>query len=294
MAHTPDAARPSRSALYVPASNARALAKAAQLDADALIFDLEDGVAPAAKEAARNSACKAAGLPEYRPREVFIRVNGAGTPWQADDLAAAAVSGADGVVMPKVESAAEVQAAAEALAAAGAPAGFTIVCMIETPIAVLRAAEIASAHPRVAGLMVGTADLAKALGAAHPPDRWTLIPALAQCVLAARAHGVRAWDGVHFVLNDDAGMEAACQQGRDLGFDGKGLIHPAQIPVANRVFAPSEAELAHARRVIAAIDAAAAEGRGVAVVDGQLVEGLHADAARRRLAMAAAIAARGA
>ena len=286
------AVRPRRSVLYVPGSNARALEKARSLPADGLILDLEDAVAPGAKEEARAQVLSALGR-GYGRREVALRVNGPGTPWHEADLAAAARSGADAVCLPKVEDAVAVEAAERSLAAAGAPEELALWCMIETPRGVLRAAEIAAASPRLACLVAGTADLAKDLGARPTPGRLEVMASLQLVLLAARAQGLAALDGVELDLHDDAAFEAACRQGRDLGFDGKTLVHPRTIEAANRIFAPTGEELAQARRVAAAHAAAAARGVGVVVVDGKLVEGLHVSAAERLLALAEAIAALG-
>jgi citrate lyase subunit beta/citryl-CoA lyase len=284
--------RPRRSVLYVPGSNARALEKARTLPVDALILDLEDAVAPAAKEEARRTLGAALAGVGFGHREVAVRVNGPATPWGAEDLAFAARCGADAVVLPKVESPDEVHAAERALAAAGAPADLALWCLVETPRGVLAAPRIAAASPRLAALVMGTSDLVKDLHARHTPARTEVLYALGAVLVAARAHGLVALDGVHLDLSDDAGFEASCRQGRDLGFDGKTLIHPKTVDVANRVFAPSEAELAEAMRVIAAHAEAAAAGRGVVVVDGRLVEALHVEMARRVVALAGAIAAR--
>jgi citrate lyase subunit beta/citryl-CoA lyase len=281
--------RPRRSVLYMPASNARALEKARGLDADALILDLEDAVAPGAKEEARALALAALRAGGYGRRELALRVNGAGTPWGAADLAAAARSGAHAVVLPKVESAEAVRAADAELRGHGAPGELALWVMVETPRGVLRVAEIAGATPRLACLVMGTSDLVKDLRARHTPGRLEVLTSLSLTVLAARAHGLAALDGVHLDLADEAGFEAACRQGLDLGFDGKTLIHPKTIAVANRVFTPGAEELARARRIIEAHEAAAAAGKGVAVLDGRLVESLHVEDARRLLALAAAI-----
>ncbi|HEX7489046.1 MAG TPA: CoA ester lyase [Anaeromyxobacteraceae bacterium] len=281
---------PRRSALYLPGSNPRALDKARGLPADVLVFDLEDAVAPAAKEAARASVLASLAAGGFGRRERVLRVNGAGTAWSAGDLAAAARSGADAVLLPKVESAGAVREAARMLENAGAPEGLVLWCMIETPRGVLAAAEIAGASPHLACLVMGTSDLVKDLGARHTPGRAEVLTSLGLVLLAARAHGLAALDGVHLDLDDAAGFEAACRQGRDLGFDGKTLIHPRTLEVANRIFAPGEGELAEARRIVAAHAAAEAAGQGVVVVDGRLVERLHVEAARRRLALAEAIA----
>jgi citrate lyase subunit beta/citryl-CoA lyase len=279
--------------LYVPGSNARALEKARTLPADGLILDLEDAVAPAAKEDARRAVAAALGAGGWAPREVAVRVNGAATPWGAADLASAARSGADAVVLPKVERAEEVAWAERALDAAGAPPALALWCTIETPRGVLAAPSIAAAGGRLACLVMGTSDLVKDLRARHTPGRAEVMVALGAVLLAARANGLAALDGVHLDLSDPAGFEAACRQGRDLGFDGKTLVHPRTIEAANRIFAPAAEELALARRVIAAHAEAVAAGQGVVVVDGRLVEALHVEEARRVVALSDAIAARG-
>ena len=282
-----------RSVLFMPASNARALEKARTLPADALVFDLEDAVAPDAKPQARRMAVAAAREGGYAPREVVIRVNALDTPWGRDDLAAAAESGADAVLVPKVESAAVVHAAVGALDAAGGPGDLPLWCMLETPRGILRAEAIAAAGPRVAALVMGTSDLTKDLRARHTPDRLPLATSLGLCVLAARAHGLAALDGVHLDLDDEVGFLAACRQAAAMGFDGKTLIHPKTIAAANDAFSPSPDEVARARRIIDAHADAVARGQGVVVVDGRLVENLHVEDAHRLAALAAAIAAGG-
>ncbi len=281
---------PRRSALYMPASNARALEKAKTIAADVLIFDLEDAVAPEAKAQARAAAVAAVKGGGYGAREILIRANGLETPWCAEDLAAVASSGAHGAVLPKVSSAADVKHADAMLD--GAPKGLALWAMIETPRGVLNAGEIAAASPRLAGLIVGTADLAKDLHCAHPSDRWPMLTALQMCVLAARAQGRAVLDGVHLDLADVSGFDAACRQGRDLGFDGKTLIHPSQVAGANAAFSPGADELARARKIVAAHAAAAAQGQGVTLLEGRLVEALHVREAKRLLARADLIAAR--
>lgn len=276
----------------MPGANARAIDKARTLDADVLIFDLEDAVAPAQKEPSRAAIAAALRQGGYGGRELALRVNMVATEWGAADLAFAATLALDGVLLPKVESADEVARAVRALEAAGARQKPALWCMIETPLGFLHAEAIASASPRIAALVMGTADLAKDLRAQETKDRAPLLPALGIGLLAARAYGLAALDGIHANLDDDEGFEAACRQGRALGFDGKSLIHPKTIAVANRIFAPSPEELAHARRLIAAHDAAVAAGSGVTLVDGRLVERLHVEEARRLLALAAAIAQR--
>ena len=274
--------RPRRSVLYMPGANRRALEKARTLPADGLIFDLEDAVAPEAKPAARAAVAAALAAGGYGRRELVVRVNPPASPWGADDLAAAAAMPLDAVLLPKVESAAEAAAAAARLP------GRPIWCRIATPRGVLAAAEIAAA-PQVAALVMGTSDLGKELRARETADRLALLPALGLVLLAARAQGIAALDGVHLDLADADGFAAACRQGRALGFDGKTLIHPNQIAAANAAFGPDAAEVAQARRLIAAYEAARAAGQGIVVVDGRLVENLHVAEARRILALAAAI-----
>lgn len=280
--------RPRRSVLYMPGANERALEKAKTLPADALILDLEDAVAPDAKPAARERVCAAAASGEYGAREVTIRVNGKGTPWHADDLRAAAAAGPAAVVVPKVDSAAEVHAIEQALA--DAPDHTMIWAMIETPVAVLNCAEIAAASERLTVLVLGTNDLAKELLAEQVPGRAPLLGPLSMCVLAARATGRVILDGVYNDVRDEAGFTEECLQGKQFGFDGKTLVHPGQIEPCNRVFAPSEEDVAHARKVIEAFEDARAAGRGVATVDGRMIENLHVDNARRVLSLAEAVA----
>jgi citrate lyase subunit beta/citryl-CoA lyase len=286
------AVRPRRSALYLPGSNLRALQKARTLDADVLILDLEDAVAPAAKVLARGQVLAALAAGGFGHRERVVRINGGGSPWEAEDLRAVAGSGADALLLPKVEDPGEVRVVEAALAAYRAPAGLALWAMIETPAGVLAAAEIAEASARLTCLVAGTSDLVKELGARHTAGRAEVLTALSLVVLAARANGLACLDGVHLDLDDEAGFAAACRQGRDLGFDGKTLIHPRTIAAANQAFGPSEAELGAARRLVEAHAEAERAGRGVAVVDGRLVEALHVAAARRLLAMGEAIAAR--
>jgi citrate lyase subunit beta/citryl-CoA lyase len=280
----PATVRPRRSVLFMPGANTRALAKSPELPADGLIFDLEDAVAPEAKEAARAAVGAAVGEGGYGRRELVLRVNPLDSAWGEGDLAAVAAMPVDAVLLPKVESPAQVAAAA-----ARVPERIAVWCMIETPLGILSAREIAAA-PRVAALVMGTSDLSADLHAQVTLDRAPLIPALAFALLAARAYGLAALDGVHLDLADDEGFAALCRQGRSLGFDGKTLIHPKQIAAANNAFAPSEDELAAARKIIAAHRDAMAAGKGIVVVDGRLVENLHVAAAERTLALAEAIA----
>ncbi|TCO46759.1 HpcH/HpaI aldolase/citrate lyase family protein [Actinocrispum wychmicini] len=270
-----------RSVLYMPGANDRALEKARGLPADALILDLEDAVAPDAKVDARKRVCEAAST--YGTREVAIRVNGFGTQWHADDLRAAAEAGPQAVLVPKVNSAAEVHAIEDALESGGASDRTAIWVMVETPIAMLHAHDIAAASDRLSVLVMGTNDLANELRATHVPGRAPLLTGLSLCVLAARAAGKDILDGVYNDVRDIEGFEAECQQGKEFGFDGKTLIHPGQIEPCNRIFAPSPAEIAHARKVIEAFEEATREGRGVVTVDGRMIENLHVDNARRVL-----------
>lgn len=283
--------RPRRSVLYMPGANARALDKARTLDADTLILDLEDAVAPDAKAQARTQVAAALREGGYGRRECIVRVNALDTPWGLDDVRAIAQAGADAVLLPKVESPAQLAALAQALDAAGAPAGLPLWAMAETPLGFLRLDAIAGGHARLAAIVVGTSDLVKDLHARHTPSRDETLLARSLAVMAARAHGLAVLDGVHLDLNDDAGLQDACRQGRDQGFDGKTLIHPRQIAAANAAFAPTPEELDTARRRLEAWTAAQAEGKGVAVVDGALVENLHAQEAERVLALAQAIGA---
>ena len=283
--------RPRRSVLYMPGSNPRALEKARSLAADGLIFDLEDAVAPDAKVAARHGVAQALAAGGYGGRELFLRVNALTTEWGRADLIAAARMPIDAVLLPKVECAESVLQAEAWLGEARAPEDLSIWCMMETPRGILAAEAIAQASPRLGGFVIGTSDLAKDLHAAHTPLRLPMLTALSLCVLAARAFGLAVVDGVHLDLDDADGFEASCRQGLELGFDGKTLIHPKTIEAANRVFAPSEAELAWSRRIIAAHGEAAAQGKGVVVVDNKLVENLHVENAKRIVALAEQIAA---
>ncbi len=277
--------RPRRTVLYLPAANARALEKARSLPADCLILDLEDAVAPERKESARDAAVAAA-AGGFGPREVAIRVNGLSTRWFADDAAAVAASAADVMVVPKVDGPEDARAA---VAAAG---GKPVWVLVETPKAVLSAAAIA-AVPGITGLVAGFADLATDLGARPGKGREPLHLAMGMIVLAARAAGILAFDGVFIDLDDPAGLEAETRQARAFGFDGKTCIHPSQLALVNHLFSPSAEEIADARALIAAHEAARAEGRGVATHRGKMVEVLHVAEARRLLAIAAAIGAEG-
>ncbi len=272
-------ARPLRSVLYVPGSKPGALEKARGLPADAIIFDLEDAVVPAEKAAARAQVVAALTAGGFGPRLCLVRVNAPGTPWGEADLAAVAPV-AEAVLLPKVELPVTLTAVREAI-------DRPVWAMIETPRGVVGARELAAAW--CAGFVIGTNDLAKELGVRDRADRLPLLPALGTCLLAARAAGIPCIDGVFNAFRDAAGFRAECEAGRDLGMDGKTLIHPDQIAVANEVFAPSENEIVLARRRIEAFEAAEAAGQGVAVLDGRIVENLHVAAARATLGKAEAI-----
>lgn len=286
------ATRPRRTVLYLPGSNARALEKARTLPADALILDLEDAVSPDAKATARDQVAAAVTAGGFGSREVLVRINAADTPWFADDIAAVAAAPPDGVLAPKISSPADVARVEATLQAAGAPDELPLWAMLETPRAVLDAAAVASASTRLVGFVMGTNDLAKELRAAHVPGRAPLVPALAWCLLAVRDAGKTIVDGVFNDLDDADGFAAECRQAVEFGFDGKTVIHPRQLEPCNAAFTPTEAEVAHAREVIAAFEAARAEGRGVVTVNGKLVENLHVEQAQQALALAEAIAAR--
>lgn len=274
-----------RSVLYIPASKVRALDKARGLATDAIIFDLEDAVAPDEKAAARETLAAELKAGGYGHRARIVRINGLDTEWGADDARAVAAMECDAVLLPKVDGRADIEALAALVP------GLPIWCMIETPRGVLNALEIADC-PEVAGFVMGTNDLAKEIGCDTGGDRMPMLAALQTCLMAARAAGIVCVDGVYNAFKDDAGLEAECEQGRDMGFDGKTLIHPAQVAIANAAFAPSQAEIELARRQIDAFEAAEREGQGVAVVDGSIVENLHAATARHILARAEAIAER--
>lgn len=278
------AARPYRSVLYIPGSKDRALEKARGLPVDAIIFDLEDAVAPDAKEGARDTLKAALAEGGYGNRAKIVRINGLDSQWGKGDVEALRDAEADAFLLPKVNAAADVQALVDLLGN-----DTPIWAMIETPLGVLNALEIA-AHPQLQGFVAGTNDLAKELNCRYRADRLPMQMALQTMLLAARAHGVVAVDGVYNQFKDDEGLKAECEQGRDLGFDGKTLIHPAQVAVTNAAFAPSEAEIDLAQRQIAAFEESEAAGQGVAVVDGKIVENLHVETAKKTLAKATAIA----
>jgi len=287
-------ARPRRSVLYMPGSNSKALAKAPTLVADALILDLEDSVAPDAKVAARAQVVEAA-RGDFGGREVVIRVNGPHTPWGPDDLAAAAAAGPDAILLPKVDGPGAVMVAARVLRESGAPERTRLWAMMETPNAILNAGQIAAvaadSASRLAVLVMGLNDLAKETRARLTPGRPTMTAWLANCAVAARAHGVDIIDGVYNDIKDLNGFRAECEQGRDMGLDGKTLIHPSQIDICNEVFAPTAAEVENARAIIDAFSLPENAGKGVIQLNGKMVELLHADMAKRTLAIAQAIAA---
>ena len=278
-----DAFRPRRSVLYMPSSNERALEKAKDLACDALILDLEDAVAPDAKPAAREAAAAAAASGDYGRRTVTIRVNGIGTEWHETDLTAAAQAGPAAIVVPKVDSVAQVHQLVDRMEAAGAPDHTRLWAMVETPRAILDVRDIAGASPRLQALVLGTNDLVKELYAEHVPGRAPILPSLHTVLLAGRAAGIAVIDGVYNDVKDTDGFLAECEQGRQMGFDGKTLIHPGQVDGANAAFAPSEQAVEDARGLIAAFE----DGRGSGVVtyNGRMVENLHVESARRTLAI---------
>ena len=282
--------RPRRSVLYMPAANERALEKAKDIQADALIFDLEDAVAPDSKEVAREQACAAAASSEYGNRELTIRCNGLDTPWGRDDVLAAAAAGPAAVVIPKVDGSSYLDEISELLNQGGAPSSTQIWAMVETPIGILHVEEIAR-HERMSVMVMGTNDMAKELRASITADRRALLPYLAMCLLSARAAGVAILDGVYNDIKDESGFKDVCVQGAEMGFDGKTLIHPNQVAPTNEIFSPSLDELDFHRRIIEEFEAAEKDGRGVLTVDGKMIENLHVDEARRALAVADAIAA---
>ncbi|WP_339833516.1 CoA ester lyase [uncultured Parvibaculum sp.] len=287
-------ARPRRSVLYMPGSNARALEKARALPADALILDLEDAVAPEAKEEARTQVCAAVRQGGYGKREIAIRVNGLDTPWGKADIAAAVAAAPDAILVPKINSAADVERAEEALSDAGAKPGLQLWCMIETPLALLNIQQIAqkAREPgsRMSVWVMGTNDIAKELRAAHTPERTPMLASLGLALIAARAYGLVILDGVYNDIKDEAGFAAICEQGRDMGFDGKTLIHPSQVGPCNTIFSPDPETVAFARLTIEAFEQPENRGKGVLKVEGRMVEILHAEIAKRTVAIADAIA----
>jgi citrate lyase subunit beta/citryl-CoA lyase len=287
--------RPRRSALYMPGSNARALEKAKQLPADAIILDLEDSVAPDIKLAARDQVVKAVKAGGYGSRELVVRINTLDTAWGLDDIAAAAAAGPDAVLLPKVESAADIERATDALRRAGAPGKMQLWAMLETPMAVIKAPEIAAtakhAGARLSCFIIGLNDLFKETRAEVTADRQAAIYWLSACITAARAYGVDILDSVYNNFRDAEGYRRECLQGRQLGFDGKSLIHPDQIATANEVFSPGADEVAAARKIVAAFELPENKSKGVINLDGRMVELLHAEMAKRTVAIADAIAA---
>jgi citrate lyase subunit beta/citryl-CoA lyase len=288
------AIRPRRSLLYMPGSNARAIEKARTLPADGVILDLEDSVAPDAKERARGQVAEAVRAGGFGSREVFVRVNGIDTPWFADDFAAVAPAAPDAVLLPKIASPGQLEMVGKRLLDMHVDHRTRIWAMLETPLALLRLDVIAAAahdsETRFAGFVLGTNDLAKDTGARIVPGRWPMLPWLMMVVAAARAHGLLVLDGVYNDIADREGFAAECAQARDMGLDGKTLIHPSQIETCNAAFTPAADEVAQARRVIAAFDAPENRDKGVVALDGRMVERLHADMARRTVAIADAIA----
>jgi citrate lyase subunit beta/citryl-CoA lyase len=272
----------------MPGANTRALEKAKTLPADSLILDLEDAVAPDAKVNARQNILAALNT-GFGHREAVVRINGLNTPWGLDDLKAFANSKADAIVLPKVESAEQVQEVATILNQANARPDLTIWAMIETPKAIFKLPEIASSHPLLEALVLGTSDLVKDLHARHTPNRVETQTALSLSILAARAFGLCVLDGVHLSLDDEAGLIQSCIQGRDMGFDGKTLIHPNQITAANDAFGPSPAEISEAKERISAYEEAIRTGAGIAVLNGKLIEELHIQEAKRILSLAKTI-----
>jgi citrate lyase subunit beta/citryl-CoA lyase len=281
--------RPRRSVLYMPGANARALEKARTIPCDGLILDLEDSVAPDDKPAAREAVCAAATSGEYGAREVTIRVNSIGTEWHEADLRAASAAGPDAIVVPKVGSADDVHALVAAMEAAGAPDHTMLWAMVETPVAILDALSIAQASDRLGAFVIGTNDLVKELFAEHVPGRAPILPSLHTALLAGRAAGIAVIDGVYNDVKDTDGFLAECRQGREMGFDGKTLIHPGQVEGANEAFAPSEQAVADARAIVEAWDNRTS---GVVTVNGRMVENLHVESAQRTLQIHDAISAR--
>jgi citrate lyase subunit beta/citryl-CoA lyase len=273
----------------MPAANERALEKAKSIATDAIIFDLEDAVSPDAKDLARAQAVAAVNSGEYGKRELTIRCNALATPWGHADVAAAATACVSAVVIPKINSVAEVDEVSRALDTAGAPKEMMIWAMIETPTAIMDCRAIA-AHPRVAVLVMGTNDLAKELRAAQVPGRAPLVPSLHMALLAAREADKVILDGVYNDIKNAEGFTTECVQGQNMGFDGKTLIHPDQVAIANDTWAPSVQDVEHARKVIAAFNEALAEGKGVVQLDGKMIENLHVANAERAIAIADAIA----
>lgn len=284
--------RPRRSTLYMPGSNTRALEKARTLAADSLILDLEDSVAADQKATARDNIANAIDEGGYGYREIAVRINPLSSPWGYDDLAMVTRSKADAVLLPKVESADMIRQTESVMVQQGARPEMGIWAMMETPLGMLRAEEVAGSSPRLICLVMGTSDLAKDLHASHTRDRMPMLTSLGICLLAARAFGLAILDGVHLDLRDDEGFAYSCKQGLAFGFDGKTLIHPRTIDVANEVFAPSAEEVEWSKKIITAHAEAMKQGKGVAVYEGKLIENLHVENARRIVALSESIAAR--
>lgn len=284
--------KPRRSVLYMPGANERALEKAADLDCDAIILDLEDAVAPDRKAEARERVCAKVADKPYGHREVIIRINALTSEWGHADLEAAADVDPDAILLPKVERADAVREAELVMDGHGARHATKLWAMMETPRGILAAEAIAAATPRLTCFVIGTSDLAKELRCAHGPGRAPFLTSLQLCLLAARGYGLAILDGVYLDLEDADGLAAECRQGAQMGFDGKTLIHPKQIDAANIAFRPDDAEVDRARRILKAWQEAAREGKGVALLDGRLIENLHVDNAKRVLALKEAIGAR--
>jgi citrate lyase subunit beta/citryl-CoA lyase len=288
--------RPRRSLLFMPGSNPRALEKARSLAADGLILDLEDAVAPDAKETARRAIADAVNAKSFGAREILIRINALDSPWWIDDLAMAARCKPDGLLVPKISSVEDLTAIADRLADTNAPMAIRVWAMIETPRAVLRAEELAAASQdsemRLAGFVFGPNDIARETRIRMVPGRATMLPMMIQCVLAARVHGLHVLDGPYGGIGDAEGLAAECAQARDLGFDGKTLIHPSQIEACNTAFSPTETEIERARKIIDAFAQPENASRGAIQLDGQMVERLHMEMAKRTLAIAEAVGAR--
>lgn len=287
--------RPRRSVLYMPGSNARAIDKARTLPVDSVILDLEDAVAPDAKAQARDQVVAAVKAGGFGSREVMIRINGLDTPWSADDLTAAAAAGPDAIVVPKVSTVEQIEMLGQRLLDMKADLKTRLWAMIETPAAIFNimalAATARDSETRLAGFIMGTNDLAKETRARQVPGRAPMVPWLATCVLAVRAHGIEILDGVYNDLGNTEGFIAECTQARDMGFDGKTLIHPNQIAPCNTVFSPGDDDVAQAKKMIAAFDLPENKDKGVVQIDGRMVERMHAEMARRTVAIAEAIAA---
>ena len=288
--HDPN--RPRRSMLYMPGSNGRALEKARSLPADGLILDLEDAVAPDAKELAREQVCAAVASRGYGYREIAVRINGLDTPWGHEDLQAVAAAAPHAILAPKIDGPSMIRQIESILDQLGTPTTTRLWAMLETPRGLLHAEEIAGASRRKEVLVMGTNDIAKELKAAHRSGRGPLLTSLGLCLLAARAHRLVIVDGVYNDIKNVEGFETECRQGAQMGFDGKTLIHPSQVEPCNTIFSPNEQEVGNARRIIEAFRQAEAEGKYVATVDGRMIEHLHVEQARRVVAMAEAIAAR--